>query len=66
MSNPINQAPPLAEGGPVNNVVGTPPVPPQGGNTLGESTSHQEDGQGDDSSNSEDEEFDDARSNRSA
>jgi hypothetical protein len=47
-------------------VVGTPPVLPQGGGTLGASTSHQ--ARGDDlaSSDSEDEEFDDARSNRSA
>jgi hypothetical protein len=66
MSNPIDQAPPLAEGDPANNVVGTPPVLPQGGNTLGASTSHQAHGHGDDSSDSEDEEFDDARSNRSA
>jgi hypothetical protein len=63
MSNPSDQAPPLAEGDPVNNVVGTPPVLPQGGNTLGASTSHQAHGHGDDSSDSEDEEFDDARSN---
>jgi hypothetical protein len=66
MSNPNDQASPLAEGDPVNNVVGTPPVQPQGGNTLGASTSHQAHGHGDDSSDSEDEEFDDARSNRSA
>jgi hypothetical protein len=66
MSNPNDQAPPLAEGDPVNNVVGTPHVQPQGGNTLGASTSHQAHGHGDDSSDSEDEEFDDARSNRSA
>jgi hypothetical protein len=66
MSNPNDQAPPLAEGDPANNVVGTPPVLPQGGNTLGASTSHQAHGHGDDSSDSEDEEFDDARSNRSA
>jgi hypothetical protein len=65
MSNSIDQAPPLAEGDPVNNVVGTTPVLPQGGNTLGASTSHQAHGHGDDSSDSEDEEFDDARSNRS-
>jgi hypothetical protein len=63
MSNPIDQAPPLAEGDPVNNIVGTPPVLPQGGNTLGASTSHQVHGYGDDSSDSEDEEFDDAWSN---
>jgi hypothetical protein len=66
MVNPSDQAPPLTEGDPVNNVVGTPPVLPQGGNTLGASTSHQAHGHGDDSSDSEDEEFDDARSNRSA
>jgi hypothetical protein len=66
MSNPSDQAPPLAEGDPVNNVVGTPPVLPQGGNTHGASMSHQAHGHGDDSSDSEDEEFDDARSNRSA
>jgi hypothetical protein len=66
MLNPSDQAPPLAEGDPVNNVVGTPPVLPQGGNTLGASTSHQAHGHGDGSSDSEDEEFDDARSNRSA
>jgi hypothetical protein len=63
MSNPSDQAPPLAEGDPVNNVVGTPPVLPQGGNTHGASTSHQVHGLGDESSDSEDEEFDDARSN---
>jgi hypothetical protein len=34
MSNPNNQAPPLVEGDPVNNVVGTPPVQPQGGIPL--------------------------------
>jgi hypothetical protein len=66
MSNPIDQAPPLAKGDPVNNVIGTPPVLPKGGNTLGASTSQQAHGHGDDSSDSEDEEFDDARSNRSA
>jgi hypothetical protein len=66
MSNPSHQAPPLAEDDPVNNVVGTPPVPPQGGNTHGASTSHQAHGRGDESSDSEDEEFDDARSNHSA
>jgi hypothetical protein len=66
MSNPSDQAPPLAEGDLVNNVVGTPTVLPQGGNTLGASTSHQAHEHGDDSSDSEGEEFDDARSNRSA
>jgi hypothetical protein len=66
MSNPSDQAPPFAKGDPVNNIVGTPPILPQGGNTLGASTSHQAHGHGDDSSDSEDEEFDDARSNRSA
>jgi hypothetical protein len=66
MSNPSDQAQPLAEGDPVNNIVGTPPVLPQGGNTLGASTSHKTHGHGDDSSDSEDEEFDDARSNRFA
>jgi hypothetical protein len=66
MSNPSDQTPPLAKGDPANNVVGTPPVLPQGGNTLGASTSRQAHGHGDDSSDSEDEEFDDARSNRSA
>jgi hypothetical protein len=66
MSNPSDQAPPLTEGDPVNNVVGTPPVLPQGGTTLGSSTNHQAHGHGDDSSDSEDGEFDDARSNRSA
>jgi hypothetical protein len=30
MSNPSDQAPPLAEGDPVNNIVGSPPVLPQG------------------------------------
>jgi hypothetical protein len=60
MSNPNDQAPPLTEGDPVNNVVGTPPVLPQGGNTHGASTSHQAHGHGDESSDSEDEEFDDA------
>jgi hypothetical protein len=64
MSNPSHQAPPLAKDDPVNNVVGTPPVLPQGGNTHGASTSHQAHGHGDESSDSEDE-FDDARSNRS-
>jgi hypothetical protein len=39
MSNPSDQAPPLAECDPVNNVIGTPPVLPQGGNTHGASTS---------------------------
>jgi hypothetical protein len=66
MSNPSDQAPPLTEGDLVNNVVGTPLVLPQGGNTLGASTNHQVHGHSDDSSDSEDEEFDDARSNRSA
>jgi hypothetical protein len=66
MLNLSDQAPPLMEGDPVNNVVGTPPVLPQGGNTRGASTSHQVHGHGDDSSDSEDEEFDDARSNHSA
>jgi hypothetical protein len=66
MSNPNDQAPPLPEGDPANNVIGTPPVLPQGGGTLGASTSHQGHGHGEESSNSEDEEFDDARSNRSA
>jgi hypothetical protein len=66
MLNPSDQAPPLAEGDPVNNVVGTPPFLPQGGNILGASTSHQAHRHGDDSSDSEDEEFGDARSNRSA
>jgi hypothetical protein len=65
MSNPSDQPLPLTEDDLVNNVVGTPPVLPQGGNTLGASTSHQAHGHGDDSSYSEDEEFDDARSNRS-
>jgi hypothetical protein len=65
MSNPSDQVPPLAGGDPVNNVVGTPPIP-QGGNTHAASTSHQAHGRGDESSDSEDEEFDDARSNRSA
>jgi hypothetical protein len=66
MSNPSDQAPPLAEGDPVNNVIATPPVLQQGGNTHGASTSHQAHGHGDDSSDSEDKEFDDARSHRSA
>jgi hypothetical protein len=66
MSNLSDQATPLAEGDPVNNVVGMPPIPPQGGNTHGASTSHQAHGRGDESSDGEDEEFDDARSNRSA
>jgi hypothetical protein len=65
MSNPSDQAPPLAEGDPVNNVVGMRPIP-QGGNTHCASTSHQAHGRGDESFDSEDEEFDDARSNRSA
>jgi hypothetical protein len=38
-----------------------PPLP-QGGNTHGASTSHQAHGLGDESSDSENEEFDDARS----
>jgi hypothetical protein len=66
MSNPSDQATPLAEGDPANNVVGMPPIPPQGGNTHGASTSHQAHGRGDESYDSEDEEFGDARSNRSA
>jgi hypothetical protein len=66
MSNPSDQAPPLAKGDPINNAIGMPPIPPQGGNTHGASTSHQVHGRGDESSDSEDEEFDDARSNRSA
>jgi hypothetical protein len=65
MSNPNDQALLLAEGDPVNNVVGMPPLPP-GDNTRGASTSHQAHGRGDESSDSEDEEFDDARSTRSA
>jgi hypothetical protein len=66
MSNPSDQATPLAEGDPVNNVVGMPPIPPQGGNTHVASTSHQAHGCGDESSDSEDEAFDDVRSNRTA
>jgi hypothetical protein len=66
MSNPSDQAPHVAEGDPVNNVIDTAPVPPQGGNTLGASTSHQVHGHGDETFDSEDEEFDDARSNNSA
>jgi hypothetical protein len=66
MSDPNVQAPPLPEGDPVNNVIGTPPVLPQGGGILEASTSHQAHGHGVESSDSEDEEFDDARSNRSA
>jgi hypothetical protein len=65
MSNPNDQAIPLAEGDPVNNVVGMPP-PSRGDITLGASTSHQAHGRGEESSDSEDEEFDDARSTRSA
>jgi hypothetical protein len=65
MLNPNDQALPLAEGDPVNNVVGMPPLP-QGDNTRGASTSHQAHGRGDESSDSEDEEFDDAKSTRSA
>jgi hypothetical protein len=65
MSDTNAQAPPLPEGDLANNVVGTPPVLPQGGGTLGASTSHQAHGHGEDSSDSDDEEFDDARSNRS-
>jgi hypothetical protein len=67
MSDPNAQPPHLPKGGYVaNNVVGTPPVLPQGGGTGGASTSHQSRGDGVESSDSEDEEFDDARSNRSA
>jgi hypothetical protein len=67
MSDPNAQAPPLPEGeNPANNVVGTPPGVPQGGDTLGASTSQQASGDDVESSDSEDEEFDDARSNRSA
>jgi hypothetical protein len=66
MSDRNAQAPPLPEGrNATNNVVGTPPVLPQGGGTLGASTSHQAHGDGVESSDSEDEEFDDARSNHS-
>jgi hypothetical protein len=65
MSNPNDQALPPAEGDPVNNVVGMPPLP-RGDNTHGASTSHQAYGRGDESFDSEDEEFDDARSTCSA
>jgi hypothetical protein len=52
MSNPNDQALPLAEGDPVNNVVGMPPIP-KGGNTHGASMSHQAHGRGDESSDSD-------------
>jgi hypothetical protein len=65
MSDPNAQDPPLPEGDPANNFVGTPPVAPQGGNIVRASTNHQAHGHGEDSSDSEDEEFDDARSNLS-
>jgi hypothetical protein len=66
MSDPNAQAPPLPDGDPAKNVIRTPLIPPQGGGTLGASTGPQAHGHGEESSNSEDEEFDDARSNRSA
>jgi hypothetical protein len=65
MSDPNAQAPPLPEDDPANIVIGTPPVLPREGGTLGSSTSHQAQGHGEESSDSEDGEFDDARSNRS-
>jgi hypothetical protein len=56
MSDPNAQAPPLPEGGDAaNNVVGTAHVLPQGGGTLGASTSHQAHEDDAKSSDSEDE-----------
>jgi hypothetical protein len=67
MSDTNAQTPPLPEGeNTANNVVGTPPVIPQGGGTLGACTSHQARGDDVESSDSDDEEFDDERSNRFA
>jgi hypothetical protein len=74
MSNTNANATPPPEGGDViNNIVGTPPVLPQGvapvtqgGGAGGASTSHQAHGDGVETSDSEDDEFDDARSTRSA
>jgi hypothetical protein len=41
MSDPNAQDPPLPEGDPANNFVGTPPVAPQGGNIVRASTSQE-------------------------
>jgi hypothetical protein len=67
MSDPNAQPTPPPNGGDNTiNVDGPPPILPQGGGTVGASTSHQAHGDGAEFFDSEDEEFDDARSNRSA
>jgi hypothetical protein len=67
MSDQNAQPTPCPEGGDLtNNVGGPPPVLPQGGGTGGASISHQAHGDGGETSDSEDEEFDDARSTCSA